>query len=211
MHIKFLSSMSEWKAKRKTMRYYDSLANIYDALYSAEQNEKFKAILNHINFKGGEKVLDVGCGTGLLFNNIKNKTELILGIDLAKNILLQAIKHAKQNDSIALVRADADYLPFKDGTFTATFAITLIQNMPNAKRTLNEIKRVTESEGVIAINGLKKKYALEDFKSILEEAKLKLIALENEENLKGYIAICKPLDKSTKHLKLADSLPKVEN
>jgi ubiquinone/menaquinone biosynthesis C-methylase UbiE len=203
--------MSEWKAKRKTMRYYDSLANIYDALYSAEQNEKFKAILNHINFKGGEKVLDVGCGTGLLFNNIKNKTELILGIDLAKNILLQAIKHAKQNDSIALVRADADYLPFKDGTFTATFAITLIQNMPNAKRTLNEIKRVTESEGVIAINGLKKKYALEYFKSILEEAKLKLIALENEENLKGYIAICKPLDKSTKHLKLADSLPKVEN
>lgn len=183
--------MTVWQAKRKTMQHYDSTASSYDALYADEQNRQIEAALKHVRLKEESRVIDVGCGTGLLFSRIDNKINFAVGIDISRKLLLQAKKRAKQTDpQVALLLADADHMPFKDKAFNTAFAMTLLQNMPHENATLKEIKRILEPNSLVAVTGLKKKYTLEDFAAVLKKAGLRILASENEETLKGHVAIC---------------------
>jgi len=62
--------MWEWKEKLGTMRHYDRQAAIYDVQYVGEQNSKIEGILKKIELGSNEIVLDLGCGTGFLFQHI---------------------------------------------------------------------------------------------------------------------------------------------
>lgn len=182
--------MTDWNKKSKVMHRYNHSALVYDALYSGEQEVKIKAALNELQLKEGSLVLDLGCGTGLLFPHIHEDAGLLVGLDFSSNILRQARKRAKQFLNVATLRADADFLPFQNKTFNVVFAITLLQNMPNPIRSLHEIKRVAQNETPIIITGLKKQFSREEFTKLLERTKLEISVLKTDEQLKGYIAIC---------------------
>ena len=183
--------MTEWQAKKKTMSHYDCIVSNYDTLYAQEQSRQIKTALKYINLQRRDIVIDVGCGTGLLFSCLRKKIALLVGVDLSRGILRQAKRQAKRDKNIVLVCADADYMPFVNAAFNLAFAITIMQNMPHANKILKEVKRVLKPESLLAVTGLKKKYTLEDFTEILREAKLEIKALEDDEDLKGYVAICK--------------------
>ena len=182
--------MTEWNKKRKVMRRYNYSASVYDTQYGEEQEAKIKAALNEIKLKRDSLVLDVGCGTGLLFPHIAEDADLVVGLDFSLNILRQARKRAKQFLNIAILRADANFLPFPDKTFNMVFAITLLQNMPNPLGGLYEIKRVAQSKAAVIVTGLKKEFSKEEFTELLKKAKLEVSVLKADEQLKGYIAIC---------------------
>jgi ubiquinone/menaquinone biosynthesis C-methylase UbiE len=182
--------MTEWNEKRRVMRRYDHSASVYDTQYGEEQEAKIKAALNELKLKRHSLVLDVGCGTGLLFPHIAEDVNLLVGLDLSSNILRQAKKRAKQFLNVALLRADADFLSFPDRTFNVIFAITLLQNMPNPLHGLREIKRVAQSKATVIATGLKKEFSREKFTQLLERAKLEISVIKVDEQLKGYVAIC---------------------
>ncbi len=181
--------MAEWNKKRKVMRRYDHSASVYDTRYFGEQETKIKTALNELKFKKGSLVLDVGCGTGLLFPYIAEDADLLVGLDFSSEILRQARKRAQQHSSVALLRADADFLPFPDNTFNVVFAITLLQNMPNPLHGLYEIKRVAQSEAVVIATGLKKEFSRREFAQLLRRAKLEISVLKADEQLRGYVAV----------------------
>jgi len=182
--------MQEWNKKRKAMRHYDQLAPLYDAQYAEEQKAKIENVLNNTKPEENELVLDLGCGTGLLFQNVANSTKLLAGVDTSSKILREAKKRAKQLPNTAILRADADYTPFQNQIFDHVFAITLLQNMPNPLKTLREIKRVSKYQSVIIVTGLKKKFSKKRFMNLLNEAGLKVSTLKTNSQLKGHIAIC---------------------
>ena len=178
-----------WNRKRKVMRRYDHSASVYDTQYTDEQEAKIKAALNILRLKKDSLVLDVGCGTGLLFPYIAEDSDLLVGLDFSK-ILGQARKRAKQFLNVAVLRADADFLPFPDNTFDVVFAITLLQNMPDPLRGLYEIRRVAQSKAAVVATGLKKEFYREEFTQLLKRAKLKVSVVKADEQLRGYVAIC---------------------
>jgi ubiquinone/menaquinone biosynthesis C-methylase UbiE len=182
--------MSEWNKKRRVMRHYDHSASVYDVQYAEEQEAKIKAALNGLKLKKGSSVLDVGCGTGLLFPHVAEDADLLVGLDFSSEILRQARKRAKQYSSVAILRADADFLPFPDRTFDVIFAITLLQNMPDPLRGLYEIRRVARSEAALVATGLKKEFSWEEFAQLLKRAKLEIAFMKVDEQLKGYVAVC---------------------
>ena len=187
--------MREWNKKRKAMRHYDHLAPVYDTQYAKEQNAKIKAALNNTKPGENELVLDLGCGTGLLFERVAKSAKLVAGIDTSSKILQEAKKRAKQLPNTAILRADADYTPFKNKTFDYVFAVTLLQNMPNPLKTLQEIKRVSDPHSIIIITGLKKKFSQGRFISLLNKSGLNVFTLKTNPQLKGYLAICqKPVN-----------------
>ena len=47
------------------MRYYDSISEGYEELHAEEQLKKIAVIKKHLKPKPTDKLLDVGCGTGL--------------------------------------------------------------------------------------------------------------------------------------------------
>lgn len=182
--------MTEWKKKRRTMRHYDQSASVYDAQYYEEQEAKMKAALAEFTLKKESLILDIGCGTGLLFPHVAEKAELVVGIDVSGSILKEAKKRVKRQANAAIVRADADYAPFKNDTFDAAFAITLLQNTPRPHQTLTEIKRATKQNATIVATGLKKAFSRKEFIQLLKVSGLQIKALRLDENLKEYVAIC---------------------
>jgi ubiquinone/menaquinone biosynthesis C-methylase UbiE len=181
--------MREWKEKRGTMRHYDLQAVIYNVQYLGEQDAKIEDILNSIHFESNEVVLDLGCGTGFLFGHITKQVGLV-GVDLSRKALQEAKERTKNLSNVALVRADADNTPFLNRTFDKIFAITLLQNMPNPRRTISEMKRVAKPQAIFAVTGLKKKFTQESFLDLLEKAQLKIVILNTNQQLKGHVAVC---------------------
>ena len=183
--------MQEWNKKRKAMRHYDHLAQVYDAQYSEEQNAKIEAALNNMRLSQNEQVLDVDCGTGLLFQHVAKSAKIVIGIDVSSKILQKAKKRTDQLPNTAVIRADADYTPFQRQTFDRIFVMTLLQNMPNPAETLREIKRVSKHRSTIIVTGLKKKFTQEFFMRLLSKAGLEISTLKTNPQLKGYLAACK--------------------
>jgi len=181
--------MSEWSKKREVKKHYDRIARIYDRQYAEEQKIKINAILTRVCRDERDFILDAGCGTGLLFPMVA-KAQFVTGIDISKKLLQKAKQYTKRFSSVHLICADSDWLPFQDSVFNLVFAITLLQNLPNPKATLEEIKRKSKSQAIIAVTVLKKEFTKEKFTKLLENVQLKILTMKTDDKLKDHIAIC---------------------
>jgi len=181
--------MSKWNQKRDVMRDYDVTAQMYDLRYSEEQEAKYKAAFESLTVASQNVVLDVGCGSGLLFGHVAPRTEMMVGVDLSRNLLVKAKERAKEHAQVHVVQADADHLPFKDDAFSLVFAFTVLQNMPYPLETLQEIERASKSDAFIVVTGLKKVFSLVQFADLLEIAGLIVFSFRDAEPLKCYIAV----------------------
>ncbi|MEM2351964.1 MAG: class I SAM-dependent methyltransferase [Thermoproteota archaeon] len=176
-----ISSSEIWRVKCSIIKHYNRIASIYNILYGHEQDQKMVKALRLLDFSPFDLVLDVGCGTGLLFKYIANIADMVVGVDIAREPLKIARNAIRRFglDRVLLVRADADFLPFKNGVFSKIFAITLLQNMPNPILTLSEITRVAKDEAAMVITGLKKIFSRKYFSEILRKAGLSFILLND--------------------------------
>jgi SAM-dependent methyltransferase len=100
--------------------------------------------------RDGERVLDVGCGTGSLsfalpeFANVS----AVVGIDLADGYLNLA-KSRNNDPRIAFWQADACCLPFEDKSFDRIFAMLVLHFIPDSAKAVGEMRRVARPGGVI--------------------------------------------------------------
>jgi len=159
---------------------------MYDARYAEEQEAKYQAALTSMKPTG--LVLDVGCGTGLLFRHVASEAENIIGVDVSKNLLLHAEERPDKPRNVNLVQADADHLPFTNGSFNAVFAFTVLQNMHKPLETLREIRRTAAKGACVVVTGLKKIFSTESLTKLLNDAEFNVVSLKDEENLKCYVA-----------------------
>jgi ubiquinone/menaquinone biosynthesis C-methylase UbiE len=183
--------MSRWQKKRRMMRRYDITAEMYDTRYAEEQAAKIEAALKRVAIESHDRVLDSGCGTGVLFDYIADKAKLIVGVDISRKTLVQAIRHVQRKSlsNVHLVQADMDNLPFGDGVFSKVFSLTVLQNSPEYTETLAEIKRTGMTEAAFVVTGLKSIFSKSIFERLLTKSQLKIVAFE-EEDLKCYVAVC---------------------
>ncbi len=190
MYIRFLKAqrLNKWNQKRKIIRRYDLTAQMYDARYGEEQEAKYKVAIEGLHASSKGLFLDVGCGTGLFFTYVAEKTKVVVGIDISSKLLIKAKERARNLYNIHLVRGDADHLPFKPHSFNVVSAFTLLQNMPKPLVTLKEIKNAAKSNGFIVVTGLKKAFSLTSFKQLLTKAGLSLISIRDDCFLKCYVA-----------------------
>jgi len=182
-----------WSEKRGIIRHYDKMVNIYDSLYREEQELKIKQILRHMAVHNSDLILDAGCGTGFLFEHVHKQVGHLVGVDLSKGLLKIALAHVKQagTRNVSLVRADVDYLPFKERVFDKVFALTVLQDSSDLNMTLKEITRTTKNDSTLAVTGLKKVFTEERFKQALTEEGLEINILLTPEQVKDFIAICR--------------------
>ena len=191
MYIRFLKAkpLSKWNQKRKIIQRYDLTAQMYDVRYAEEQEVKYKAALEGLSIARNSMVLDVGCGTGLLFNHVAAEAQTVVGVDNSSKLLLHAKERARDFRNVHLVQADADHLPFEDNHFDNVFAFTVLQNMPKPLETLNELKRNAKFDAPIVVTGLKKAFSLEAFRELLQSAGLQVVSLKDSNALKCYVAV----------------------
>jgi len=98
----------------------------------------------------GDRVLDVGCGTGSLtfalsqIANIASGT----GIDLTE-AYVEFARSRNTNPHITFRAADARALPFEDNSFDRAFSMLVLQFIPDAARAVAEMRRVVQPGGTV--------------------------------------------------------------
>lgn len=159
--------------KRELSFLYDRTSSLYDRRYSRIQLGKYLRLLPHL--PTGGRVLDVGCGTGLLLKRLGGKCRAV-GLDLSPGMLRRA---RKRNPDVPLVLGDAEHLPFKGGRFDAVFSVTVLQNLPHPHQALGEMARVVRGGGKVVVSTLRHKQGPE-VREWMEEAGLRVVE-EGEE------------------------------
>ena len=172
--------------KRTIVKSYNDMGGkIYDLRYEAEQETKYRVILDSVRPCAKDIVLDDGCGTGLLLQRLNAHS---VGVDLSHRLLLTARSKLKNKPKTYLVQADADHLLFRPSIFHMVFAVTILQNMPEPEQTLEELKWVSRHDSLIAVSSLKKSFSIDHFKRVLENSGLSIKKLIVNEELKDWIA-----------------------
>ena len=95
--------------------YFDQQASSWDKNEKHTEEEKI-ALLNKLNLKVGDIVLDIACGTGVISGLIHNITKSnVLGIDISQNMINIAQEKYK-NEKWAYFKKE-DFLSFNENGF----------------------------------------------------------------------------------------------
>lgn len=125
---------------RTVNEHFDRFAEEYNA--SAEWCSDEVLTENLVATMDGQLVLDLGCGTGLLLDAIRDKQGRGCGIDLSFSMLREASKHTHGR----LVQGAAENTPFASNTFDVVVCRQLLHYTREAE-VLCEVARILKPGG----------------------------------------------------------------
>jgi SAM-dependent methyltransferase len=107
-----------------------------------------------IEFAGlsdGERVIDVGCGTGSLTFALPGAANVgaVAAIDYSPVFVEEAARR-NTDPRISIRQADATALPFEDRTFDRALSLLVLHFVPESAKAVAEMKRVVRPGGVVA-------------------------------------------------------------
>lgn len=126
--------------------YYGNLRPISILRFKRKSENVLKLLEKFKN----PKVLELGCGTGLLTKNLlkDNKLITIEGIDISPEAIKVAKKDLIKYKNVIFRVGSATNLPYRSGSFDAVIGNSILHHLPLGG-TLKEIKRVLKPGGVI--------------------------------------------------------------
>lgn len=96
--------------------------------------------------KDGERVLDLGCGNGRLFELFRGRNIEYIGVDFSEKLIEKAREKYGEHFQVA----DILSLPFPDNYFNSVWSIAVLHHIPSKilrLKALMEIKRVLKPSG----------------------------------------------------------------
>lgn len=130
---------------------YDDAASDYDKRYVEQSYPGIEATLGQ-RCAPGQRVLEVGCGSGHWLGYLSQLGCRVTGLDPSTGMLTQARRHLGPN--AALVRGTAEQLPFAPASFDHIVVVNAAHHFADLPRFVNEANRVLRPGGGIAIIGL---------------------------------------------------------
>jgi malonyl-CoA O-methyltransferase len=103
-----------------------------------------------------QRILDLGCGPGFFSRELAlmYPKAQIVGLDLAKSMLIQARKKHSWRRKWSLVAADMKNLPFATGAFDLVFANQVIHWGDSLPHVFRELNRVMQANGCLMFTTL---------------------------------------------------------
>lgn len=132
---------------------YRRYARIYDVIFGAVLQPGRRAVLEALNLKPGDRVLEVGVGTGISLP-LYPRNVRITGIDVSLEMLEKArarVQRAKLSNVEALLEMDAEAMAFPDASFDKVVAMYVVSVVPRPEKLLEELHRVCRPDGDIFI------------------------------------------------------------
>lgn len=140
-----------------TKRWFDRWSNEYDNTLGSISfhRELLNLAVKNSKIKCGDKVLDIGCGTGLLSLKLLQAADCIIyGIDNSKEMLKifqKKIDKLGLNGKITCEFMDVGLLNFKNNTFDTAVSSVVLHHIKNKLGVLKKIYRVLKPGGTFII------------------------------------------------------------
>lgn len=117
------------------------------------QRQLRRALLSQIPFPRGARVVEVGCGTGVLTRVLATWPGVgeVLGLDLAPSLIERARQLAADLPGVRFEQADATALPLADEEVDVVVLDSTLSHLPEPGRALAEAARILRPGGVCAI------------------------------------------------------------
>jgi SAM-dependent methyltransferase len=128
---------------------FDVAAEAYDGFMGRYSRLLSSQLVDLASVRAGQRVLDVGCGTGALTGELIGRlgSTAVAAVDPSEPFV--AAMRAR-HPGVDVRRATAEHLPFGDDAFDATLAQLVVHFMDDPVAGLTEMRRVTRPGGVVA-------------------------------------------------------------
>jgi phosphatidylethanolamine/phosphatidyl-N-methylethanolamine N-methyltransferase len=136
-----------------TKRIYNKAAEIYDGVWAGVwPYEMRNEVADWLELKPGDRILEVGVGTGTNLESFPDFCE-VTGIDYCQKMLDMAGEKAKRlpNKKVILELMDATDIAFPDNSFDKVLSFYTLCSSRDPLKVLKEITRVCQPGGTIVI------------------------------------------------------------
>ncbi|MBI5023096.1 MAG: methyltransferase domain-containing protein [Candidatus Magasanikbacteria bacterium] len=142
------------KIMKKVESDYDVVAKEWDlSRFVARANQ----IIIASRIKNGNRVLDVGCGNGVFYPVLVDKSINYVGLDVSKKLLSLAEKKARKIKSrakVKFIKGSITKLPFVNNQFDWVCAFAVLHHVPSSElraQAVQEIWRVLKPGGRVVV------------------------------------------------------------
>jgi len=106
---------------------------------------------NAVDNISNKKILDIGCGDGVLSYLFAKEGGIVSGVDYS-DIAIKFAKEKTKNYNIDFRQGSAYKLPFKDHSFDIIYSSDVIEHLEDVSAYLSEMKRVAKKGAIIIIS-----------------------------------------------------------
>jgi ubiquinone/menaquinone biosynthesis C-methylase UbiE len=124
--------------------YYDNFAPTYEE----HRAHGYHALIDRLEvdltlrYASGRRVLEAGCGTGLILSQLASRASQAVGVDLSAGMLQKA--HAR---GLQVVHAPLDRVPFPSDHFDVVCSFKVLPHVEHIAQALEELTRVLKPGG----------------------------------------------------------------
>jgi len=134
-------------------RLFDEWPDRYDEWFRTPVGTLVKRyesglLLDLLQPRPGEMILDVGCGTGIFTLDIIESGPSVVGLEISRPMLMRARQKTGGN-AFHPITGDMLSLPFADKVFDKTVSMTALEFIEDAQAAVGELFRVTKKGGTI--------------------------------------------------------------
>lgn len=134
-------------------RFFDEHAHGWeDRCYPPEKRKLLAELIEAFDVRPNQKVLDVGCGEGVLVPYLLERlgtSGFIVELDASLEMLRGAQR--KSQRQIQCVWAPAELMPLPDADFDAVYCFAVFPHFTDPKKALLQIHRVLKPEGRLVV------------------------------------------------------------
>ena len=137
--------------------YFDQVAEQYLSSYHARSpagyalRVRLQRVLELMDQPRG-KVLDVGCGPGILARELLNSGYDVWGVDASPSMIEQCRKQFEKNNRAHFTTGDAKSLPFPEEFFDTVICMGVIGSVTAGESALKEMARIVKKNGTLLIS-----------------------------------------------------------
>lgn len=128
--------------------YYDDFSESYER----ERGHGYHQMLDDLELRicaplaTGRRVLEAGCGTGLILGRLAKHADSAWGVDISPGM----VRVAKQR-GLSVVLGSVTNLPFADDSFDLVCSFKVLAHVPDIGAALRELARVTRPGGQLVL------------------------------------------------------------
>ena len=138
------ASFRHWNEAMASKFDPDSFYDCSPFLVRRFEASRLKTIARLLGARQGERVLDIGCGTGRFAEYAS--IPWMVGVDISDYLLAKARRRMP-----FLIKAQAEQLPFKDGLFDRAICSEVLEHTPDPRALLEESWRVLREGGILIV------------------------------------------------------------